>query len=217
MVCQSEEAEMKIKIITLLISSIFFALPTLAEDNKNYVLSVDGKDYEIGLEGSVVAKTKDGKDITIALKRKEFSTFTKDVVSFEHRSDLSVATTDIERDIHQYLTASALGTLIIIQQYDTLNPATLTELMLKQLSADDLATGYTMDKSDFSRNLSDGTVMKGLRANLKHKNDDVDLQVLATDSGDGGVIAMTRINRDMGAAEEPIIERFWATLKLKKQ
>ncbi len=208
---------MKIKLIILFLSLMFAAHPTLAEDNKNYVLSVEGKDYEIGLDGSVIAKTKEGQDITIGLKRKEFSTFTKDVVSFEHRSDLSVAATDIERDIHQYLTASALGTLIIIQQYDTLNPSSLTELMLKQLSADDLATGYTMDKSDFSRTLADGTVMKGLRANLKHKNDDVDLQVLATDSGEGGVIAMTRINHDMGAAEAPIIDRFWATLKLKKQ
>jgi hypothetical protein len=217
MVCQSKKVEMKINLITLLISQMLFALPALAEDSKNYVLSVEGTDYEIGLDGSVVVKNKEGKDITIGLKRKEFSTFTKDVVSFEHRSDLSVAATDIERDIHQYLTASALGTLIIIQKYDTLNPASLTELMLKQLSADDLATGYTMDKSDFSRTLADGTVLKGLRANLKHKNDDVDLQVLATDSGDDGVIAITRINRDMGAAEEPIIERFWATLKLKKQ
>ena len=208
---------MKTKLIALFISLMFLSHPMLAEDSKNYVLNVEGKDYEIGLDGSVVAKTKEGTDITIGLKRKEFSTFTKDVVSFEHRSDLSVATTDIERDIHQYLTASALGTLIIIQQYDTLNPASLTELMLKQLSADDLATGYTMDKSDFLRTLADGTVMKGLRANLKHKNDDVDLQVLATDSGDGGIIAMTRINHDMGAAEEPIIERFWSTLKLKKQ
>ena len=208
---------MKTKLITLFIPLMFLSHPTLAEDSKNYVLSVEGKDYEIGLDGSVIAKTKEGQDITIGLKRKKFSTFTKDVVSFEHRSDLSVATTDIERDIHQYLTASALGTLIIIQQYDTLNPSSLTELMLKQLSTDDLATGYTMDKSDFSRTLADGTVMKGLRANLKHKNDDVYLQVLATDSGDGGVIAMTRINHDMGVAEEPIIERFWATLKLKKQ
>ena len=208
---------MKTKLIALFISLMFLSHPMLAEDSKNYVLNVEGKDYEIGLDGSVVAKTKEGTDITIGLKRKEFSTFTKDVVSFEHRSDLSVATTDIERDIHQYLTASALGTIIIIQQYDTLNPASLTELMLKQLSADDLATGYTMNKSDFSRTLADGTVMKGLRANLKHKNDDVDLQVLATDSGDGGIIAMTRINHDMGAAEEPIIERFWSTLKLKKQ
>jgi hypothetical protein len=208
---------MKTKLITIFIFLMFLSHPALAEDSKNYVLSVEGKDYEIGLDGSVIAKTKEGQDITIGLKRKEFSTFTKDVVSFEHRSDLSVAATDIERDIHQYLTASALGTLIIIQQYDTLNPSSLTELMLKQLSADDLATGYTMDKSDFSRTLADGTVMKGLRANLKHKNDDVDLQVLATDSGDGGVIAMTRINHDMGAAEAPIIDRFWATLKLKKQ
>jgi hypothetical protein len=95
MVSRSREAKMKTKLITLLTCLMLFANPTFAEDSKNYVLSVEGKDYEIGIDGSVVAKTKDGKDITISLKRKEFSTFTKDVVSFEHRSDLSVATTDI--------------------------------------------------------------------------------------------------------------------------
>lgn len=208
---------MKTKFAIILMSLILLVSQAVAEDSKNYLLSVDGKEYEIGLDGSVVAKTKQGQDITIVLKRKEFSTFTNGVLSFEHRSDLSVASTDIEKDIHQYLTASALGTLIIIQQYDSISPATLTELMLQQLSRDDLATGYEMEKSDFSRTLSDGTVLKGLRANLKHKSDDVDLQILASDGEESGIIAITRNNRDMGAAEEPIVERFWATLKLKKQ
>ena len=196
---------------------LLFSHQSFAEDSKNYMLNVDGTDYEINLDGSVLAKTKAGQSITITLKRKEFSTFTKDVVSFEHRSDLSVAATDIDRDIHQYLVASALGTLVIVQKYDAMNPDSLNELMLNQISKDDLASGYKIEKSDFSRTLSDGTKMNGLRAHLTYKKDDVDLQVLSVDLGDSGVIAITRYNNDMAVGEDKIIDRFWATLKLKKQ
>ena len=196
---------------------MLFTHQSLAEDSKNYLLSVDGKDYEINLDGSVLLKTNTGQSITVTLKRKEFNTFNKDIVSFEHRSDLSVAATDIDRDIHQYLVASALGTLVIVQKYDAMNPDSLNELMLNQISKDDLASGYKIEKSDFSRTLSDGTKMNGLRAHLTYKKDDVDLQVLSVDLGDSGVIAITRYNNDMAVGEDKIIDRFWATLKLKKQ
>ena len=192
-----------------------FGLSAFAEDSKNYVLSVDGKDYDINIDDTLTIKSKTG-DVAITLKRKEFSTFAKDVVSFEHRSDLSVAATDIDRDIHQYLLASALGTLIIVQKYDAMNPDTLNELMINQISKDDIASGYKIEKSDFDRTLSDGTKMKGLRAHLTYKKDDVDLQVLSVDLGDSGVIAITRHNKDIAADEARIIDRFWATLKLKK-
>ena len=202
--------------LAILLPASIYCSRTFAEDSKNYVMTVDGKDYDINIDDTITAQSKKG-DVAITLKRKEFSTFTKDVVSFEHRSDLSVAATDIDRDIHQYLLASALGTLIIVQKYDAMNPDSLNELMISQIAKDDLATGYKIKKSDFNRTLSDGTKMKGLRAHLTYKKEDVDLQVLSVDLGDSGVIAITRYNNDMAVGEDKIIDRFWATLKLKKQ
>ena len=202
--------------LTILFATLIFCSTTFADDSKNYVMSVEGKDYDINIDDTITVKSKTG-DVAITIKRKEFSTFAKDIVSFEHRSDLSVAATDVDRDIHQYLLASALGTLVIVQKYDAMNPDSLNELMLNQISKDDIASGFKIEKSDFSRTLSDGTKMNGLRAHLTYKKDDVDLQVLSVDLGDSGVIAITRYNSDMAVGEDKIIDRFWATLKLKKQ
>ena len=214
------ELKMKKFLARVLISTAFvvciFSLGAFAEDGKNYVMTIDGKDYDINIDDTITVQSQKG-NVAITLKRKEFSTFTKDVVSFEHRSDLSVAATDIDRDIHQYLLASALGTLIIVQKYDAMNPDSLNELMINQIAKDDIASGYKIKKSDFSRTLSDGTKMNGLRARLTYKKDDVDLQVLSVDLGDSGVIAITRYNNDMAVGEDKIIDRFWETLKLKKQ
>jgi hypothetical protein len=58
--------------------------------------------------------------------------------------------------------------------------------------------------------------MKGVKASIKSEKDDVSMQVLAADTGVGGVMAISRINNDMGKNDQPIIDRFWSTLKVKK-
>ena len=40
---------------------LLFSHQSFAEDSKNYMLNVDGTDYEINLDGSVLAKTKAGQ------------------------------------------------------------------------------------------------------------------------------------------------------------
>ncbi len=102
------------------------------------------------------------------------------------------------------------------RHHDKNNPGKLADFMLTQFaegSADPLAK---LEKAEFSRTLSDGTVLKGLKASLKSEKDDVAIEVLAADQGVGGVVAISRFNNDANADEKNIIERFWTTLKIKK-
>jgi hypothetical protein len=187
------------------------------DPTKNFTLTIDGTEYEINAGDTIKAKAKSGVEFDVKLNRKEFSTFSQGKLSFEYRSDLSVASTDVDTDIHQHLVASALGTLVIVQQYDRISPDGLEDFMLKQLTdgaADPLAK---LEKSEFSRTLVDGTIIKGLKATLKSTTDDASFEVLATaKSAGGGVMAITRFNNDSSADEKKIIDRFWATLKVGK-
>jgi hypothetical protein len=187
-----------------------------ADSTKNFVLTIDGQDYELNPGDSFQGKTKSGASISVALKRKEFATFSNTPLQFEYRGDLSVASTDIDPDIHQHLVASALGTLLIVQQYDKINPAMLTEFMLKQMTDGDVAASAKLESTPFTYKLSDGTEMKGVKASIKSDKDDVSMQVLAADAGVGGVLAISRINNDMAKSEQPIVDRFWNTLKVRK-
>lgn len=205
---------------TLAASLILAALatPALAADTaKNFVVTIDGQDYEINPGDNLSVKSKAGKALKIALKRKEFAIFETGLVKFEYRGDLSVASTSIDPNIRQHLVASALGTLLIIQQYDKINPGMLTDFMLKQMTDGDVAAAARLDSVPFTLTLADGTVMKGVKASVKSDKDDVSLQVLAADTGAGGVMAISRINNDMGKDEQPIVDRFWKSLSLKKK
>jgi hypothetical protein len=198
------------------LSAVLITTAQSSESTRNYVVTINGQNFELNPGETIKSKTKTGAAISIALKRKEFTTFENGPLKFEYRSDLSVASTDVDSDIHQHLVASALGTLLIVQQYDKLNPATLTDFMLKQMTDDDVAASAKLQSKPFSIKLSDGTLMKGLKASIKSAKDDVTMEVLAADTGIGGVMAISRINTDMAKNEQPIIDRFWKTLRVKK-
>ncbi len=203
-------------LIAVLLSTLL-ATSALGEDShKNFIVTIDGQDFEINPGDAITGKSKSGAEIKLALKRKEFSTFEQGDLSFEYRSDLSVASSDIASDIHQHLVASAVGSLVIVQQYDKINPGKLADFMLTQFaegSADPLSK---LEKTEFSRTLSDGTILKGLKASLKSEKEDVAIEVLAADQGIGGIVAISRYNNDADQAEKTIIDRFWKTLRLKK-
>ncbi len=205
---------------TLLLLGIILPLTITgasAEDaSKNFTIIVDGKSFELNAGETIHGKNQFGHAINITLKRKDFATFASGIVSFEHRSDLSVATSDIDKDIHQHLVSSGLGTMLLVQQYDRMNPDGLADFMLGKITEGDMVGSAKLTKESFSRTLPDGTVVKGLKATVKSVKDDIHLEVLSAAVGDGGVIAMSRIDYELAQAEQPIIDRFWASLRLKK-
>jgi hypothetical protein len=201
-----------ITLTTLIGLFLIFATPGEAKD---YVLSIDGKDYEVEPGDNLTVRSKTGTDIAITFKKKEFNTFLKSDIFFEYPGNLSVASSDIETDIHQHLVASALGTILLIQNYDNISADGLTEVLFSALTKDDAKLKAKIDKQSFSRTLIDGTVVTGIKAHITNPTDDVTIEVLGSNRGDGGVVAVSRIDALIAANEQSIVDRFWATLKLK--
>jgi hypothetical protein len=189
--------------------------PAQADGDKNFTLTLDGHDYEINIGDTIKAKTKSGADVEIALTQKEFTTFTKGKVSFMHRSGLSVATTDIETDIHQYMAATAIGTMVIVQEYDHTSAAELVDFMMTQMTRDGLAAGMKGESKPATRTLADGTVLVGKINTLKGNGDTENFEILGANVGRGGVLLITR-QGDANRDEATIVDKFWQTLKIAK-
>jgi hypothetical protein len=184
-----------------------------ADGDKSFTLTLDGQDYEINIGDTIKAKTKDGAEVDIALTQKEFTTFTKGKVSFMHRSGLSVATTDVEADIHQYMAATALGTLVIVQEYDKTSTVDLVDFMMTQMTRDSVATGMTGESKPATRTLADGTVLNGKTKTLTGHGDTESFEILGANVGRGGILLITR-QGDANPDEATIIDKFWQTLKI---
>jgi hypothetical protein len=189
------------------------SIPAWADGN--YKLTVNGTTIELDLDSEQNLTLPNGPQLTLKLERKATNIFTAKGVSFEHPGSLNVATSEISKNITQHLMASALGSLIIVQNYVDIDASQLVELMTGKMTENDVAGGATIDTKPFTRTLADGRLVKGTRSTFKSVGSESIVEVLAIKQGQGGRMMITRIDPGIAPDEGAIIERFWQTLVLK--
>jgi hypothetical protein len=108
-----------------------------------------------------------------------------------------------------------MGTLVLIQEYSKMNPASLVNLMLQELTKEQINYGYKMQKEAYSQTLKDGTKVTGKRAILKYNDDEEYWTVLAYGKKDRGLLVITKIDKENLESEKNIIELMWETLQIE--
>jgi hypothetical protein len=207
-----------LSLVVPLVLGLQLCLPAAAlaaEDGKNFSLEVDGQEIGISPGDTITASTKSGGSVTIKLARREFNSFRTDRIGFEHLSKLAVASTDISKDIRQHLMTTGRGTLVIVQEYTTLDPGPLAQLMLSSMVRDDIAAGAKLTDEPAKRKLADGTEMSGLKAKIVGKNDAATLEVMTLGKDDQGIIVVTRIDAENIGNDQVVLDRFWRSLRFR--
>ncbi|RUU49907.1 hypothetical protein, partial [Mesorhizobium sp. M2C.T.Ca.TU.002.02.1.1] len=141
--------------------------PARAEDPKAFKLTIDGVSVDIDPGEDVDVSLPGGKTSKVRLEHNDFATFSGGTFSFVHPSTNSVTKTDLGDGIAQYLMASALGTLVVVQKYDKMNPVSLNQLMLQEMTKETVQAGGQLTQQPTTRKLADGKELTGLKAIVK--------------------------------------------------
>jgi hypothetical protein len=186
-----------------------------AEDPKAFKLTIDGVTVDIDPGEDVDVTLPGGKISKVRIDHNDFATFSGGTFSFVHPSSNSVAKTDLGDGITQYMMASALATLVVVQKYDNMNPVSLNQLMLQEMTKETVQAGGTVTQEPTSRKLADGKEVTGIKATVKTRTDRADFEIVGYGLADQGVLFITRIGDQDNATEQPLIDKFWETLKIK--
>ena len=190
--------------------------PPLGADNpKTYKLSIGDVTVDIDPGETLDVTMPDGKQVKVLLALNDFATYSGEMFAFVHPTSVAVTKTELDPHIHQYLMASALGTLIIIQEYGSMNPTSLDQLMLQELTKETVQAGGELSQQPGSRKLADGKELTGLTAKVKTKADTTDFEILAFGTPDAGLLVVTRVDESNAPKEGAMIEKFWESLQLK--
>ena len=189
--------------------------PAGAEDLKAFKLTIDGVTVDIDPGESANVTLPGGKKSKVTLERNDFATFSGGSFSFVHPSTISVTKTDLGEDITQYLMASALGTIVVVQEYGKMNPVSLNQLMLQEMTKESVQAGAALTQEPTTRKLADGKELTGIRAQVKTRTDTADFEIVGFGRADQGLLFITRVAGEDAAAEKPLIDKFWQSLKLK--
>jgi hypothetical protein len=201
---------------TLFAAVIALAATAAHADNpKTYKLTIGDVTVDIDPGETLDVTMPDGKQTKVTLSLNDFATYAGAMFSFVHPTNVAVTRTELDPHIHQYLMASALGTLIIIQEYGTMNPTSLDELMLQELTKETVQAGGERTEQPGSRTLADGKQLTGLTAKVKTNADTTDFEILGYGTSDQGVLVVTRVDESNAAKEGGMIEKFWQSLQLK--
>jgi hypothetical protein len=95
-----------------------------------------------------------------------------------------------------------------------MNPVMLNQLMLQEITKESVRAGGKLTQKAGSRKLADGKVLQGLTATVKSRTDQVAYEVMSYGTADQGVVVITSLDDDNTAADLPMIDKFWQSLKL---
>ncbi|PBB66532.1 hypothetical protein CK228_21075 [Mesorhizobium sp. WSM4312] len=189
--------------------------PAGAEDLKAFKLTIDGVAVDIDPGESRTITLPGGKQSKVTLERNDFATFSGDSFSFVHPSGISVTKSDLGENITQYLMASALGTIVVVQEYGKMNPVSLNQLMLQEMTRESVQAGATLTQQPTTRKLADGKELTGIRAEVKTRTDTAYFEIVGYGLADQGLLFVTRVGSEDLATEQPLIDKFWESLKVK--
>ena len=196
----------------VLLIAFLYLVSSVALAN-NFTLTVDGVSYDISLGEDEEIKIGD-KVVTAKVEQKENLFYRSNFFSFEHSKKHTPSKSTLDAGLFQTAMITPLGTLVLIQEYSSMSPSSLIDLMINEVTKEERQYGYDIKEEVSEQKLDDGTVLKGKVVFSKYKGSDIKRYLYAYGEKDSGILVMTQIDYELAEEDEMMIDRFFKTLKV---
>lgn len=198
-------------LVIMLISFLSFG-----QSQGNYILIINNDSIQTNLNNELLYKTSSGEELTIKIAQPELLKYSDDMIAFSYDKSLSVSNVEIDEGIEQCMIMKSTGNGFMVQKYRTIDPSSLTELMLNEIIKESINYGYSKTEKEFSKKLKSGQTIEGIQATLTYKGEK-EVYTVATYGGkDEGVVVITMFLSEDYADDKEIIELFLETLEIKE-
>ncbi|MEL6305331.1 MAG: hypothetical protein AAFQ20_11125 [Bacteroidota bacterium] len=199
-----------------LLSLLFFLFQGIAQNDGNYIVVINSDSIPVDLNGSFEYKPKSKQPLTIKVIQPEILTYSDGMIAFQYNKSLSVSNSLIDEGIEQCMIMKSTGNGFMIQKYSTLDPSSLTRLMLNEITKESINYGYQKTEKDFKKTLMSGQTIEGIEAVLTYKGERETYTVATYGEKDEGIILVTMLLNEDYAEDKAFIDLFLDTLTLKK-
>lgn len=194
-------------LVAMLMSSHIFAA-------ENYILEINGRTYDVGLGEEKRVELPGGETLRLNLSMKEYVSFESELYKFSHKSIYKATKTDLGEGIFQTMIITPLGTGVLIQEYTTMNPTMLVDMMLRELTKEEVDYGYAYKEKKITRKVGART-LKGKQATTTYQDEEWTRAVYAYGTRDAGILVITFMEKDNEKEDKHLVDDLWKTLELK--
>lgn len=200
------------KIIALLVSLFIYAIAFGQED---YTININDTTIKISLDKKYDI-TIGGEKIKFYIVANDTLDFNDNIIGFKYTKNFKLTKTDLGQGIEQTMLMTAKGSGIIIQKYSTINPMSLNEIMLREVTKESLSYGYEMVRADYNFRLKTGQNIKIDKAILKYKDETNIYEVTTIGKKDEGILIITlKMDDEKENEGQKLISLMWDTLVIK--
>jgi len=196
------------------IGMLLVSIASIAQTQENYIIIINNDSIRVDLNNEVDYTDKSGEEYTIKVIQPEILTYSDDMISFSHRKSLNVSNSKIEEGIEQCMLMQSTGNGLMVQKYKTINPSSLTQLMLNEITKESISYGYSKTEKKFSKKIKSGQTIDGIQATLTYKGEKEVYTIATYGAKDEGIIVVTMLLNDDFKEDKEIIELFLDTLSI---
>ena len=196
------------------LGALLLGFVSFSQTQGNYIIIINNDSIQIDLNNSINYKTSLGEELNIKVVQPEILNYSDDVISFSHHKSLNVSNSKIEEGIEQCMIVKSTGNGFMVQKYQTINPSSLTQLMLNEITKESISYGYSKTEKKFSKKIKSGQTIEGIQATLTYKGEKEVFTVATYGGKDEGIIVVTMLLNDDFKEDKEIIELFLDTLSI---
>ncbi|MDO5980276.1 hypothetical protein [Flavivirga spongiicola] len=197
------------------IGALLISLISYSQNKGNYIIIINNDSILVDLNKNIQYKISSGEKLTIKITQPEILTYSDDMISFSHDKSLSVSDSKIEEGIEQCMIMKSTGNGFMVQKYKTLDPSSLTQLMMNEITKESVNYGYTKTEKPFKRKLKSGQTIVGIQTTLTYKGEKEIYTVATYGAKDEGIIVVTMLLSEDHKDDKGIIDLFLETLEIK--
>jgi hypothetical protein len=156
-----------------------------------------------------------GTKLKFRITSKDTLTYTNSFYSFLYPKAFKVSNSNIDIGIDQTSILTAEGSGILIQKYESINPTSLNEFILKEMTKESISYGFKSTRSTYKRKLKSGQEIEVTKAVLRYKDDVNIYEVASIGKKDAGLIVVTmKMDEDVNSQGQRVIDLMWQSLKV---
>lgn len=187
----------------------------LTQNQKNYILEINGDTISLSLDKQVVLKTKSGQTLNINLKQKEVLTFSDETFSFNYPSTFTLSSKNVEDGVEQILGISANGNGLLLQKYKDFNPENVVDLMMEEITEESKDAGYKESSKNVSQLLKSGKTLNGKQSTLVLDDERNIYTIYPLKIRKGGILIVLMLIDPADENAKKVYDMLWKTLEIK--
>jgi len=170
---------------------VCFSVTVFSQVPENHTITINGETFEYTLGTQFNYESKKKGTINIRVDQKPMQTYNDGIIQFQYGINFPVSETLLDEGVKQISSISSSGLGVFIQEYESIDPSLMLDLMLNEVTKESVEYGYSQTVTPVEIISKNGKKLTGKKAILEYQGMTDEWTVVTYSWKDAGVLIVS--------------------------